>query len=1020
MVMLSLAAVLWLSGCHPSDQKIDTGLTGPVAAAIPPGVPASSIQLRSIGESAKANMTLAEVLAQWPLPAYLHAKAPAASQPATRPQSAVNQPATRPSTQPDDLYEPELPLAVQKAYIAARQALHGNNVLEAVHQLNEALIAAPDQPEILRLLGEIHFSLLNNKDRGLVYLEQSVAASPTDVESLFVLGRAKIEKGDLDAAIILLAKVVQSPDKPIDPGLLPVAMHLLGSALERQGYDLASATQYETYLPASSLLTRTSRFVRELILLDRQRSRTWVSAGDERNRLGQFDEALADYQRAQAAMDAGDQLDLTPRLVYADLRAGHSAEACLAVLAQLRQTPGNASGLPMVQYLLDQGVRPAALAKPMREIYDNAKRPPSLGLVVAWLLPAGESRDFLWTHLQQDPTALDIFQAILQQDFEAGDSTAVTAQVLRDMSRAMDAQPAKSRLYVTALQRTLPAGRDLLGAFASLKPQERTTFAARYLHALALIWAQKPKEALPELRDLVEKSTPPLPAAWQSPRVELAQLLLDQNEVDEAGKVLDSLPDAGDPQVLTLRVRMLAGTKRLPEALKILDQQMTGPRRLDVDLVLLKVNVLLRWPPSNRQAEAEQLLWEAIDAHPEAELLYANLAQIFDAAVGSEGDRQRLNLLRRALQNIPNARLTRLLLAQDQIRGNNPYEAQQTLAAVLAEQPNDWPALELMLLAMQRDNREADARKMLADRLQVADPPSPLLVVAQRFYGLIDDQKGFFEVTERLLLRLPAGQERTLKLASLYLQTDRATQAVDTLLPLATDKLDQPVEYFGLLGRAMQRAGQPDRADTAYSQALTRWPQMAPELRFEWAMLWEMRGRKDRSQAMLNEVLHERPDHAGANNAVGYAWVEQGQHMDEARQMILKALKADPNNAAYLDSLGWYHYQMGRYDTAVEWLTKARQQPGGDHPEILAHLGDAMWRSGRRIEGLQYWRAAQRGITPAMQKEEQEVRDLVGPLEQRIDAAMHDWEPVFPKPVNNGQVPATKPAAPATAPAGVH
>jgi Flp pilus assembly protein TadD len=90
-------------------------------------------------------------------------------------------------------------------------------------------------------------------------------------------------------------------------------------------------------------------------------------------------------------------------------------------------------------------------------------------------------------------------------------------------------------------------------------------------------------------------------------------------------------------------------------------------------------------------------------------------------------------------------------------------------------------------------------------------------------------------------------------------------------------------------------------------------------------------------------VLDEFPDDPGALNDLGYLWTEQGKNLQWARQMIQKAVDSEPENAAYLDSLGWAYYQLGQYAEAVQWLEKAA---AGDEPDgvILDHLGDAYWK----------------------------------------------------------------------------
>jgi tetratricopeptide (TPR) repeat protein len=73
--------------------------------------------------------------------------------------------------------------------------------------------------------------------------------------------------------------------------------------------------------------------------------------------------------------------------------------------------------------------------------------------------------------------------------------------------------------------------------------------------------------------------------------------------------------------------------------------------------------------------------------------------------------------------------------------------------------------------------------------------------------------------------------------------------------------------------------------------------------------------------------------------------------------MVTKAVEVEPENEAYLDSLGWVLFRLGDYVRAVGYLEKAsdREDPDG---VILDHLGDVYWKLLRHEEARQVWRRA--------------------------------------------------------------
>jgi tetratricopeptide (TPR) repeat protein len=110
----------------------------------------------------------------------------------------------------------------------------------------------------------------------------------------------------------------------------------------------------------------------------------------------------------------------------------------------------------------------------------------------------------------------------------------------------------------------------------------------------------------------------------------------------------------------------------------------------------------------------------------------------------------------------------------------------------------------------------------------------------------------------------------------------------------------------------------------------------------------------------LAEYWYQKAVDAGEINAMNnlaYSWVSRGRRLSEAAALIATAVRAVPEEAAYLDSLGWLLYQTGHYQEAVPPLCEAAKRDPG-HPEVLVHLGDAYWRVGREAEARSEWQRA--------------------------------------------------------------
>lgn len=111
------------------------------------------------------------------------------------------------------------------------------------------------------------------------------------------------------------------------------------------------------------------------------------------------------------------------------------------------------------------------------------------------------------------------------------------------------------------------------------------------------------------------------------------------------------------------------------------------------------------------------------------------------------------------------------------------------------------------------------------------------------------------------------------------------------------------------------------------------------------------------SEEWLEQVLDEFPDDVGAHNDLGYLWADEGKHLQMALAMIEHAVAAEPDNAAYRDSLGWAYHRLGRHAEAVAELEKA---VAGEAPDgvMLEHLGDAANAAGKTEQARDAWQKA--------------------------------------------------------------
>ena len=154
-----------------------------------------------------------------------------------------------------------------------------------------------------------------------------------------------------------------------------------------------------------------------------------------------------------------------------------------------------------------------------------------------------------------------------------------------------------------------------------------------------------------------------------------------------------------------------------------------------------------------------------------------------------------------------------------------------------------------------------------------------------------------------------------------------------------------------------------DDAEQAIQKALDLSPNPEDQeyALFVQGSIFERQKKYDQAEQTFKKVLSVDPLNSSASNYLGYMLADRGVRLEESVKYIQKALELEPNNGAYLDSLGWAYFKMGRYDLAEPSLGKGREQDPerSHHPRtfgqsLFAHGQDRHGAGGvaARIEGM--------------------------------------------------------------------
>lgn len=187
-------------------------------------------------------------------------------------------------------------------------------------------------------------------------------------------------------------------------------------------------------------------------------------------------------------------------------------------------------------------------------------------------------------------------------------------------------------------------------------------------------------------------------------------------------------------------------------------------------------------------------------------------------------------------------------------------------------------------------------------------------------------------------------------------RTDDALAALNTLVRERGD-----LHSLIKIGDIYRKQENFTKAIEVYNEAATKLGGTVPKeywnLLYVRGISYERAGQWDKAEADLRATVAYQPNHPFVLNYLGYAWADQGIHLDEALDLLQKAAASQPNDGYISDSLGWVFYRKGDYAQSLPHLEKAIELLPYDST-VNDHLGDAYWQVGRKREARFQWQRA--------------------------------------------------------------
>lgn len=264
-------------------------------------------------------------------------------------------------------------------------------------------------------------------------------------------------------------------------------------------------------------------------------------------------------------------------------------------------------------------------------------------------------------------------------------------------------------------------------------------------------------------------------------------------------------------------------------------------------------------------------------------------------------------------------------------------EAWKEALIVSGEKPGDLDALEIQAHVGFRAGHEAEAFETLAilERQGMDEPEvygRVVTVLARN--GREDDARAKFE---RWMIRHPQdyrGPLAAARVAAVRGDGELARRFAKEAVEAAPDSIGPRA----ILAQSYQSDDEWEAASSAWRDLLEMQPNYTPAS-FGLAFCREQLGDLKGAEEAVRDVLEREPRNADALNFLGYLFADYNMNLEEAEDMILQAVEIEPDNGAFIDSLGWVYYRLGRLEEARVQLERAVGLTNGD-PVVHEHLGD--------------------------------------------------------------------------------
>ncbi|MBU0688066.1 MAG: tetratricopeptide repeat protein [Gammaproteobacteria bacterium] len=315
-----------------------------------------------------------------------------------------------------------------------------------------------------------------------------------------------------------------------------------------------------------------------------------------------------------------------------------------------------------------------------------------------------------------------------------------------------------------------------------------------------------------------------------------------------------------------------------------------------------------------------------------------------------------VTMLSRFLKAHPERHEVRLFYARMLLEQKHYESAREQFAELLEQRPDSAElAFAIAMISLQMgelDRAEQELRQALSGKGGDND--------TLRFYlGQLYEAKQEWTAALQHYRQIQGGDRlyiSRLRIAYLQNKLGELAAARKTLAETTAKDDAQHVQLVMVDAQFLREAGQHAEGLKVLMAGLKRFPDQ-PELLYQAALQADRLSKHKDFEELIRKLIKIEPNNAHAYNALGYGWLVRNIRIPEAMELVEKAYRLAPDDAAIIDSMGWAYYRLGQLDKSLEFLR--RSYAVNPDPEIAAHLGEVLWVKGEREAAQKVWRASE-------------------------------------------------------------